>query len=57
MVVSGAGADSDGEVVAFVMYYIALNDGNIAEIWFSVMQDDKPGLAAAKKVLDSFRTP
>lgn len=57
MVVSGAGADSDGEVVAFVMYYIALNDGNIAEIWFSVMKDDKAGLAAAMKVLDSFRTP
>ena len=55
--VGGAGADSDGEIVAFVTYYIALNDGKIAEIWFSVMKDDKPGLAAAMKVLDSFRTP
>lgn len=57
MAVSGAGVDSDGEAVGFVMYYIALNDGNIAEIWFSVMNGDESGFDAAMKVLDSFRTP
>lgn len=57
LAVSGGGIDGDGEVVAFVMYYFALNDGNIGEIWFSVMADDKPGFNAAMKVLESFRAP
>jgi len=57
LAVSGGGIDGDGNAVGFVMYYIALEDGNIGEIWFSVMGDDKPGFDAAMKVLDSFRVP
>jgi hypothetical protein len=57
MAVMGKGVDGEGEETGFVMYYIALNDGNIAEIWFSVYKSDKPGFDAAMKVLDSFRTP
>jgi hypothetical protein len=57
MAVSGKGVDGEGDEVGFVLYYIALNDGNIAEIWFSVFKGDKPGFDAAMKVLNSFRTP
>jgi hypothetical protein len=57
MTVAGKGVDGDGQETGFVMYYIALNDGNIAEIWFSVLKGDKPGFDAALKVLNSFRTP
>jgi len=57
MAVAGKGVDSEGEETGFVMWYVALNDGNIAEIWFSVYRDDKPGFDAAMKVLNSFRTP
>lgn len=57
MAVAGKGVDGEGQETGFVMWYIALNDGNIAEIWFSVFRDDKPGFDAAMKVLNSFRTP
>lgn len=55
--VSGAGLDKDGEAVGFTIAFLALKDGKIAELWFSVMADDDKGAAAAGKVLDSFRAP
>lgn len=57
MTVAGKGVDAEGEKTGFVLYYVALNDGNIAEVWFSVYADDQPGFDAALKVLKSFRTP
>lgn len=57
MAVAGKGVDGEGQETGFVMWYVALNDGNIAEIWFSVFRDDKPGFEAAMQVLNSLRTP
>ncbi len=57
MTVAGKGVDSEGEKTGFMLFYVALNDGNIAEIWFSVYADDQQGFDAATKVLKSFRTP
>lgn len=53
----GAGVDSDGQAVGFSIAFFALDDGNIAELWFAVLADDDKGADAAGKVLDSFRTP
>jgi hypothetical protein len=39
------------------MYFIALPDGNIAEIWYAVVKGDTEGGAGAVKILNSFRTP
>lgn len=53
----GRGKDEDGADVTFRMAWLALNDGNIGEIWFVAPADDKAGIAAAGKVLNSFRAP
>ena len=55
--VVGAGVDKDGQAVGFSMAFFALDDGNIAELWFAVVAGDDAGADAAGKVLDSFRTP
>lgn len=55
--VGGKGKDEDGEPVVFLMYLIALSDGNIADIWYSVQVADQKGMDAAAKVLGSFREP
>jgi hypothetical protein len=54
---SGAGLDEDKAAIGFSMAFFALDDGNIAEIWFSVHADDQAGADAAGKVLNSLRTP
>jgi hypothetical protein len=54
---SGAGVDSEKSAIGFSMAFFALNDGNIAEVWFAVDASDDAGAAAAGKVLDSLRTP
>ena len=56
MLVTGAGVDTEDQQVGFAMYYIALNDGNIAEIWYAVIKGDKEGHDAAVKILNSFRS-
>lgn len=53
----GSGKDADGGGVVFRMAWLALKDGNIGEIWFAAPADDKAGIAAASKVLNSFRAP
>lgn len=55
--VGGTGKDEDGEQVVFLMYLFALSDGNIADIWYSVLAADKEGMDAAAQVLGSFREP
>jgi hypothetical protein len=57
MTVAGKGVDAEGEKTGFILFYAALNDGNIAEIWFSVYAGDQQGIDAATKVLRSFRMP
>ena len=56
LLVTGAGVDNEDQEVGFAMYYIALNDGNIAEIWYAVIKGDKEGHDAAVKILNSFRS-
>ena len=53
----GTGKDADGTGVVFRMAWLALEDGNVGEIWFAAPADDKAGIAAAGKVLNSFRAP
>lgn len=55
--IRGTGIDGDRQQVAFAMYFIALPDGNIAEIWYAVVKGDTEGGAGAVKILNSFRTP
>lgn len=56
LLVTGGGTDNEDQEVGFAMYYIALNDGNIAEIWYAVIKGDKEGHDAAVKILNSFRS-
>lgn len=56
LLVTGGGTDTEDQEVGFAMYYIALNDGNIAEIWYAVIKGDKEGHDAAVKILNSFRS-
>lgn len=56
LLVTGGGTDTEDQEVGFAMYYIALNDGNIAEIWYAVIKGDEKGHAAAVKILNSFRS-
>ena len=53
----GSGVDDDGQNVAFAIYYIGLPDGNIADIWYAVVEGDKEGHDGAVKILNSFRAP
>lgn len=53
----GTGKDADGGAVVFRMAWLALEDGHIGEIWFAAPADDKAGIAAASKALNSFRAP
>jgi hypothetical protein len=53
----GSGKDEDGTAIVFRMAWLALNDGTIGEIWFAAPADDKAGIAAASKALNSFRAP
>lgn len=53
----GTGKDEDGTEIVFRMAWLALNDGNIGEIWFAAPADDKAGIAAASRALNSFRAP
>ena len=53
----GSGKDGDGKPVTFRMAWLALNDGHIGEIWFAAPANDKGGIAAAAKALNSFRAP
>jgi hypothetical protein len=53
----GSGKDQDGTAIVFRMAWLALNDGTIGEIWFAAPADDKAGIAAASKALNSFRAP
>lgn len=55
--VSGRGKDPDGKQPIFLMYLIALPDGNMADVWYSVYVADKEGMDPAKDVLGFFRTP
>lgn len=56
-VATGSGINEDDDAVGFAMYFLALPDGNVAEIWYAVVKGDQAGHKAALKVLDSFRTP
>ena len=53
----GSGKDEDGTDIVFRMAWLALKDGHIGEIWFAAPADDKAGIAAAAKALNSFRAP
>lgn len=53
----GTGKDEEGIDIVFRMAWLALKDGNIGEIWFAAAADDKAGIAAAAKALNSFRAP
>ena len=53
----GSGKDEDGTDIVFRMAWLALKDGHIGEIWFAAPADDKAGIAAASKALNSFRAP
>jgi hypothetical protein len=53
----GSGKDEDGTAIVFRMAWLALKDGHIGEIWFAAPADDKAGIAAASKALNSFRAP
>lgn len=53
----GTGKDSEGASVVFRMAWVALNDGNIGEVWFVAPADDKDGINAAGAALSSFRAP
>lgn len=53
----GSGKDADGTGVVFRMAWLALKDGTVGEIWFAAPADDKAGIAAASKALNSFRAP
>ena len=55
--IDGSGKEEDGTPVTFRMVFIALKDGSIGEIWFAAPLSDKAGIAAAAKVLNSFRAP
>lgn len=54
---TGAGKDEEGTQMRFGMAWYALNDKEIGEIWFAAAESDKAGIAAAGKVLESFRAP
>lgn len=53
----GTGKDEEGTAIVFRMAWLALKDGHIGELWFAAPADDKAGIAAASKVLNSFRAP
>jgi hypothetical protein len=53
----GNGTDKEDQDVGFAMYFIALPDGTIADIWYAVVKGDSEGGDAAVKILNSFRTP
>lgn len=53
----GSGVDGEGQNVSFAIYYIGLPDGNIADIWYAVVDGDKAGHDGAVKILNSFRAP
>jgi len=55
--IDGSGKEEDGTPVTFRMVFVALKDGSIGEIWFAAPLSDKAGIAAAAKVLNSFRAP
>lgn len=54
---TGSGKDSDGTLMVFGMAWYVVNAEEIGEIWFVASADDKAGIDAAGKVLDSFRAP
>lgn len=54
---SGGGVDADAGPVGFGMSFYALDDGNIAEIWFVILAGDDAGAQQASQVIDSLRTP
>jgi hypothetical protein len=54
---TGTGKDEEGTPMRFGMAWYALNDKEIGEIWFVASEDDKAGIAAAGKILESFRAP
>jgi len=45
----------DGSPVVFVMEWLILDNGQLAEVWFCVDGNDKAGLAAAGRIMKSFR--
>jgi hypothetical protein len=52
----GTGKTKDeGAAVVFVMEWLVLPNGSLAEVWFCVDAEDKAGLDAAGKVMKSFR--
>ena len=53
----GSGSNKEGEAIVFRMAWLTLKDGKIGEIWFVANADDKAGIAAASKVMNSFRAP
>jgi hypothetical protein len=54
----GSGSDKeDGSAVTFRAVWLALKDGKIGEIWFAAPTADTQEIAAAAKVLNSFRAP
>lgn len=53
----GSGKDEDGTPLTFRMAWLALKDGHIGELWFAAPASEKGEIAAAAKVLNSFRAP
>lgn len=54
--VLGSGIDAEKQAILFAMYFIALPDGKMAEIWYAAFKGDTKGTAAASAILNSFRT-
>lgn len=52
---SGSGKDKDGNTVTFVSAMIALGPTTVAEIWGAVFPEDTNDLAAAQKILESYK--
>lgn len=53
----GSGIDSEKEAINFAIFFVALPDGNMADIWYAAYKGDTKGSKEAAGILDSFRTP
>jgi len=54
---TGQGKDKDGTPVRIAMCWCALNDGNIAEVWFVADLDDSKGMDLASNIANSLKSP
>lgn len=55
LVAQGAGKDEDGVATTFGFAWIFVSANHIAEVWFEAADSDKANVAAANKILNSFK--